>query len=85
MYFKVSKLRVTLSWLKHVVTFEGWLPYIVRKVERRTGSEINLTLIEKVLPIPCLVPRVLYVFWNRPKTETEANQDFRMGPDQREN
>ena len=84
-YFKVSKLSVTLSWLKHVVTFEGWLPYIVRKVERRTGSEINLTLIEKVLPIPCLVPRVLYVFWNRPKTETEANQDFRMGPDQREN
>jgi len=81
-YFKLSKLRVTLSWLKHVVTFEGWLPYIVRKVERRTGTQINLTTIEKILPIPFLFPRVLHVFWNRPDTEAEVNQDFGKDADQ---
>ena len=35
-YFFFSKLRVTARWFKHVLTFENWLPYVVRKVERRT-------------------------------------------------
>lgn len=83
-YFKLSKVRVTLSWLKHVVTFEGWLPYIVRKVERRTSSQINLTMIEKLLPIPFLLPRVLYVFWNRPEQETERTRSIRTAEGQRE-
>ena len=82
LYFKISKLRVTLSWLKHVVTFEGWLSYIVRKVERRTGKKIRLTKIEKVLPILFLWPRVLFVFWNRPKLESEPSEKFPADTDQ---
>ena len=84
LYFKISKLRVTLSWLKHMVTFEGWLPYIVRKVERRTGNQIRLTKIEKMLPLLFLWPRVLFVFWNRPEREVEPSQNVETANDQGE-
>jgi len=84
LYFKMSKLRVTFSWFKHMVTFEGWLPYIVRKVERRTGNQIHLTKIEKMLPVLFLWPRVLFVFWNRPEREAEPGQNLETATDQGE-
>ena len=33
----------TARWLKHVVTFDNWLDYIARKVQRRTGMRIEIT------------------------------------------
>jgi hypothetical protein len=41
-----------------VVTFEGWLDYILRKAERHTGQRIALTAPERRLPLVFLWPRV---------------------------
>jgi hypothetical protein len=58
-YFAWSKARATARWAKYIVTFEGWLDYIVRKVERRTGSKIVLTSRERQFPVIFLWPRVI--------------------------
>ncbi|MEJ2203107.1 MAG: hypothetical protein P8170_03260 [Gemmatimonadota bacterium] len=68
-YFARSKARVTARWLKHVLTFDKWLPYIVRKVERRTGTTIELTRLERRWPVIFLWPRVIRVLRYRPDTE----------------
>lgn len=58
-YFRRSLLRATARWAKHVVTFEGWLDYIVGKVERHTGRPLELTRRERRFPLVFLWPRVL--------------------------
>lgn len=68
-YFTFSKLRVTARWFKHMLTFENWLLYVVRKVERRTGITVELTASERRLPLIFLWPRVLRVLRNRPSEE----------------
>ncbi len=68
-YLAWSKARVTARWLKHVVTFDNWLPYIVRKVERRTGMKVELTPLERNLPLLFLWPRVVRVLLARPERE----------------
>lgn len=70
-HFRRSKRRATLRWFKHIVTFAGWLPYIVRKVERHTGRRIELTTLERKLPLVFLWPRVVHVLLTRPKREIE--------------
>jgi len=57
-YFAWSRARATTRWAKHVVTFEGWLDYILRKAERHTGREIVLTRRERRLPLVFLWPRL---------------------------
>jgi len=57
-YFAWSRVRATTRWAKHVVTFEGWLDYMLRKAERHTGQEIVLTPRERRLPLVFLWPRV---------------------------
>ena len=51
LYFARSLGRATLRWFKYVVTFEGWLDYILRKVERRTGQRIEVTSSERRFPL----------------------------------
>jgi hypothetical protein len=58
-YFAWSRVRATTRWAKHVVTFEGWLDYILRKAERHTGQQIVLTPRERRLPLVFLWPRVV--------------------------
>jgi hypothetical protein len=36
-FFRRSKMRATLRWFKYMLTFDDWLDYIVRKIERRSG------------------------------------------------
>jgi hypothetical protein len=71
-YFNFSKLRVTARWLKHVLTFENWLSYVVRKVERRTGMGIELTALETRLPLIFLWPRLFRMLRDRPAEEPTA-------------
>ncbi len=71
-HFRWSKARVTARWLKHVLTFDNWLPYVIRKVERRTGMKVELTRLERRLPVIFLWPRVIRVLLSRPETEEEA-------------
>lgn len=58
LYFAVSKLRATVRWLKYMVTFDGWLDYIVHKVERHTGREVKLTPSQRRYPLLLLWPAV---------------------------
>jgi hypothetical protein len=58
-YFWQSLVRATVRWLKHIVTFEGWLDYIVRKLRRHAGPQMELTPQERRLPLLFLWPRLL--------------------------
>jgi len=50
-YFAVSKARATARWTKHVLSFEGWLDYILRKAARHTGQTIELQPCERRWPL----------------------------------
>jgi hypothetical protein len=58
LYFTRSMLRATARWGKHVLSFEGWLDYIVRKASRHTGQPIELTERERRWPLIFLWRRV---------------------------
>lgn len=58
LYFRRSMLRATLRWLKHVVSFEGWLDYIVHKASRHTGEPLLLSARERRFPLLLLWGRV---------------------------
>ena len=68
-HFVRSKARSTARWFKHIVTFDNWLPYVTRKVERRTGNKIELTKLERRWPLIFLWPRVVRVLLVRPERE----------------
>lgn len=70
-HFERSKRRATLRWFKHIVTFSNWLPYIRRKVERHTGRSIELTTLERRLPLLFLWPRAIHVLLTRPRREID--------------
>jgi hypothetical protein len=58
-YFRRSLARATLRWGKHVVTFEEWLAFLLRKAERHTGQRIVLSARERRFPLLFLWPRVV--------------------------
>jgi len=58
-YFIWSNVRITARWFKHVVTFKDWLPYLTRKVERRTGQKVELSALERRWPLIFLWPRAI--------------------------
>ncbi len=58
-YFAWSLVRATARWLKHMVTFENWLDYILLKVARHTGEEMVLTPRERRMPLLFLWPRLI--------------------------
>ena len=68
-HFIRSKARVTARWPKHVLTFDNWLPYILRKVERRTGMQVEVSKLERRLPLIFLWPKVIKVLRARPPKE----------------
>ncbi len=72
LHFARSKTRATLRWFKHMVTFANWLPYVVKKVERHTGRTIELTMLERKLPIIFLWPRAIHVLLTRPRREIRS-------------
>ena len=67
LYFHHSKVRATVRLLKHVVLYEGWLDYIVRKVERSGNPRVELTEREKRWPLIFLWSRVIRFIWTRPQ------------------
>lgn len=56
--FTVSMLRATARWAKYVVTFEDWLDYLLRKIERQTGRRFDLSPRERRWPLLFLWPRM---------------------------
>jgi hypothetical protein len=59
LYFRWSLVRATARWMKYVVTFDGWLDFLVRKARRHSGQEIELTPRERRWPLVFLWPRVV--------------------------
>jgi hypothetical protein len=51
LYFRISIARATARWLKHVVSFEGWADYIVQKLSRHGGGELQLSERERRYPL----------------------------------
>ncbi len=74
-YFLRSKVRATLRWLKYTFTFEDWLDYLVRKVERRTGVTVEITPMERRLPFLLLWPKVFYVLRERRREPSPRNAE----------
>ena len=68
-YFFRSKFRSVARWFKHVVTFNDWLTYIQRKVERRTGMKVELTPAERRWPLLLLWPKVIKVLREGRRTQ----------------
>ena len=58
-YFRLSLVRATLRWFKYVLTFDDWLDYLLRKVRRHTGQDIELTSRERRHPLLFLWPKVV--------------------------
>ena len=59
LFFRWSLVRATARWAKHVLTFDDWLEYILRKARRHTGQDISLSERERRWPLLFLWPRVL--------------------------
>jgi hypothetical protein len=74
-HFRRSKARATARWFKHMITFANWLPYIVRKVERHTGRAIELTPLERKLPLIFLWPRAIHVLLSRPEERPSPRRE----------
>jgi len=58
LYFRWSMVRATARWGKHVLSFEGWLDFLLRKARRHSGQEIELSQRERRAPLLFLWPRV---------------------------
>jgi hypothetical protein len=69
-YFARSKARATARWSKHIILYDNWLDYIVEKIARRTGQQIELTEREKRWPLIFLWPRAIDFVRNRPQRKS---------------
>jgi hypothetical protein len=46
-----SRWRARLRWPKHLLTFDGWLEYVVAKLQRHTGAPPELSARQRRLPL----------------------------------
>jgi len=60
-YFRRSRIRATLRWSKYLFTYDDWLDYIVRKLRRRTGLELEIRPAERRWPLVLLWPKLFRV------------------------
>ena len=74
-YFQRSKARTTARLLKHVVLYEGWLDYIVRKIERSGDTKIELTPREQRWPLIFLWPRFFRYLRDRPQRRRSRDSE----------
>ena len=68
-HFRLSKWRTTLRLLKHPFLYDGWLDYLLRKIDRSTGEKIELTDRERRRPLIVLWPRALRYLRRRPQLQ----------------
>jgi hypothetical protein len=59
LYFRRSKIRATLRWLKYMALYDDWQDYLLRKLERRSGVRVELTERERRWPLIFLWPKAL--------------------------
>lgn len=61
----LAKFVYLLGLLKSIATFGDWLPYVVWKLERHTGTRIELTDRQRRHPFVFCWPALLRVLWQR--------------------
>lgn len=66
-YFRWSKLRTSLRLLKHPFLYDGWVDYLLQKIDRSTGVKIELTSRERRWPLIFLWPRAWRYLRTRPQ------------------
>ncbi len=66
-YLRWSKVRTSLRLLKHPFLYEGWLNYLLQKIDRSTGVKIELTDRERRWPLIFLWPRAWRYLRTRPQ------------------
>lgn len=66
---RLSKWRTTLRLLKHPFLYDGWLDYLLRKIDRNTGEQIELTDRERRRPLIFLWPRAWRYLRRRPQLQ----------------
>jgi hypothetical protein len=75
LYFATSKARATARWFKYMVTFDGWLDYVVRKIERRAGFEVQIEERERRWPLIFLWPKLFLVLKTLRDPETSSTPE----------
>jgi len=78
-FFRRSKVRATLRWFKYMLTFDDWLDYIVRKIERRSGERIELTRAERRFPVILLWPKAFRLIRALRNAENEKRRAAAQG------
>jgi len=73
-YLRRSQRRSTARWFKHIVTFDGWLDYVVWKVERRTGQTVRLGFWERRWPLFFIWPRLVRTLRSTPRGATDRHR-----------
>jgi len=58
-YFRRSKARATLRWIKLIWLYDDWLEYLRQKIGRRAGHVIDLTPQERRWPWLLLWPKLI--------------------------
>jgi len=69
LYFRRSKLRATLRWVKYIALYENWLDYVLQKVARRSGVTIDLSPRERRWPLIFLWPKAIRFLRSRPQRQ----------------
>jgi hypothetical protein len=67
LYYRRSKLRATLRWVKYIALYDNWLDYVSQKVARRSGVVIELSERERRWPLIFLWPKALRYLRHRPQ------------------
>ncbi len=75
LYFITSKVRATTRWFKYMITFDGWLDYIQRKIERRAGFEVEIDERERRWPLIFLWPKLFFVLRSIKEPDPPTNSD----------
>ena len=70
-YYRRSKLRATLRWVKYIALYDNWLDYVSDKVSRRSGVVIELTERERRWPLIFLWPKAIRYLRSRPQRRSE--------------
>ena len=66
-YFRWSKIRATVRWLKYIALYDNWLEYILHKIARRSGMSLELTPRERRWPLVFLWPKAIHYIRQRPQ------------------
>ena len=61
----LAKFIYLLALLKSIATFGDWLPYVLWKLERHTGNQVELTERQRRHPLIWGWPVLLRVLWQR--------------------